>query len=204
MPQICVIRPCGRAVPGASCSDFGHVNLELVMQVPSSMQTYRGTPQLPSADKRWKMVEATARRHGREPHALIETLHTVQESFGYLAETALGYVAGPLRLPLSRVYGVATFYHFFTLKPKGKHTCVVCTGTACYIKGAPALLAAVGKRYGNQPGETTGDNRLSLVTARCLGSCGLAPAAVLDSAVLGKVTPATLVEQIERGVKHDA
>ncbi|HZT29298.1 MAG TPA: bidirectional hydrogenase complex protein HoxE [Bryobacteraceae bacterium] len=168
------------------------------------MQPFFEQQRSPSEDKRWKIVEATARRHGREPHALIETLHTVQESFGYLDETALGYVAGLLRVPLSRVYGVATFYHFFTLKPKGKHTCVVCTGTACYIKGAPALLAAVGKRYGIQPGETTGDNRLSLVTARCLGSCGLAPAAVLDSAVLGKVTPATLVEQIERGVKHDA
>jgi hypothetical protein len=98
---------------------------------------YTEQPSLPSADKRWKIVDATARRYGREPHALIETLHTVQESFGYLDETALRYVAGSLKLPLSRVYGVATFYHFFTLKPKGKHTCVVCTGTACYIKGAP-------------------------------------------------------------------
>ena len=98
-------------------------------------------PQLPSDDKRWKIVEATARRHGREPHALIETLHTVQECFGYLDETALRFVAGLLRVPLSRVYGAATFYHFFTLKPKGKHTCVVCTGTACYIKGAPAAAA---------------------------------------------------------------
>jgi bidirectional [NiFe] hydrogenase diaphorase subunit len=80
------------------------------------------------------MVEATARRHGREPHALIETLHTVQETFGYLDETALRFVAALLCVPLSRVYGVATFYHFFTLKPKGKHTCVVYTGTACYIK----------------------------------------------------------------------
>ncbi len=91
------------------------------MLVSNSMQTYLGPPQLPSADKRWKIVEATARRHGREPHALIETLHTVQESFGYLDETALRFVAATLRLPLSRVYGAATFYHFFTLKPQGRH-----------------------------------------------------------------------------------
>ena len=125
------------------------------MLVSNSMQTYLWPPQLPSADKRWKVVEATARRHGREPHALIETLHTVQESFGYLDETALRFVAATLRVPLSRVYGAATFYHFFTLKPQGRHTCVVCTGTACYIKGASSLLAAIQQRHGIKPGETT-------------------------------------------------
>ena len=168
------------------------------------MQTYLEQPRLPSDDKRWKIVEATARRHGREPQALIETLHTVQESFGYLDETALRFVAGQLRVPLSRVYGAATFYHFFTLKPKGKHTCVVCTGTACYIKGAAGLLDAVARRYGIKPGETTPDGKLSLLTARCLGSCGLAPAAVLDSAVLGKVGGAEMIDRLEKGTNHDA
>src|SRR5579872_7091531 len=168
------------------------------------MQTYLGPPQLPSDDKRWKIVEATARRHGKEPHALIETLHTVQESFGYLDETALRFVAGSLRVPLSRVYGVATFYHFFTLKPQGKHTCVVCTGTACYIKGAPALLEGIRRRYGIRPGETTADNKLSLLTARCLGACGLAPVAVQDNAVLGKVSGEDLLARLERSVGHDA
>ncbi len=167
------------------------------------MQTYLEQPRLPSEDKRWKIVEATARRHGREPQALIETLHTVQESFGYLDETALRYVAGTLRVPLSRVYGAATFYHFFTLKPKGKHTCVVCTGTACYIKGASGLLNAVEKTWGIRPGETTPDGKLSLLTARCLGSCGLAPAAVLDAVVLGKVGPEDMVKRIEKGMDHD-
>lgn|SRR5574340_49400 len=167
------------------------------------MQTNYDHPRLPSEDKRWKMVEATARRLGREQHALIETLHTVQESFGYLDETALRFVAGTLRVPVSRVYGVATFYHFFTLKPKGKHTCVVCTGTACYIKGAAGLLNAVERRYGIKPGETTPDGKLSLLTARCLGSCGLAPAAVLDSAVLGKIEPDAMVNRIEKGMEHD-
>ena len=168
------------------------------------MQTYFEQPRLPSDDKRWKIVEATARRHGREPQALIETLHTVQETFGYLDEIALRFVAGTLRVPLSRVYGAATFYHFFTLKPKGKHTCVGCTGTACYIKGAATLLAAVEKAHGIKPGETTPDGELSLLTARCLGSCGLAPAAVLDSAVLGKVSPADMIKRIEKGIAHDS
>ena len=167
------------------------------------MQTYLGPPQLPSDDKRWKIVEATARRHGREPHALIETLHTVQECFGYLDESALRFVAATLRVPLSRVYGVATFYHFFSLKPKGKHTCVVCTGTACYIKGAAALLGAIENTYGVKPGETTPDNELSVLTARCLGSCGLAPAVVFDGAVLGKIGAANLLARVEKGIRHD-
>jgi bidirectional [NiFe] hydrogenase diaphorase subunit len=167
------------------------------------MLTYLGPTPLPSDDKRWKIVEATARRHGREPHALIETLHTVQECFGYLDDAALKFVALTLRLPMSRVYGAATFYHFFTLKPKGKHTCVICTGTACYIKGAPALLNAVEKAYGVKPGETTPDNELSVLTARCLGSCGLAPAVVLDGAVLGKIGATNLLARVEKGIRHD-
>jgi bidirectional [NiFe] hydrogenase diaphorase subunit len=164
------------------------------------MQTYLGPPILPSDDKRWKIVEATARRHGREPHALIETLHTVQESFGYLDETALRFVAASLRVPLSRVFGAATFYHFFTLKPQGKHTCVVCTGTACYIKGAPALLAGIERTYGIKPGETTPDGELSVLTARCLGSCGLAPAVVLDSHVMGRIGPGEMLNRVAKGI----
>jgi len=167
------------------------------------MLTYVGSPQLPSDDKRWKIVEATARRHGREPNALIETLHTVQEAFGYLDDVALKFVAMTLRVPLSLVYGAATFYHYFTLKPKGKHTCVVCTGTACYIKGAAGLLAAIEKTYGVKPGETTPDDQLSVLTARCLGSCGLAPAVVMDGAVLGKVGPEQMLARIEKGIRHD-
>ena len=97
----------------------------------------------PNEDKRWRLVDATMRRQGQQSRGLIEVLHTVQEAFGYLDEQALRYVATSLRVPLSRAYGVATFYHFFTLKPAGEHTCVICMGTACYIKGAPQLLEAV-------------------------------------------------------------
>jgi bidirectional [NiFe] hydrogenase diaphorase subunit len=142
----------------------------------------------PSEDKRWKIVDGMMRRHGHEPHALIEVLHTVQETFGFLTDDGLKYVAASLRVPFSKVYGVATFYHFFTMKPPGKHTCVVCTGTACYIKGSPVLLSAVEEAAGIKQGETTQDGKLSLLTARCLGSCGLAPAVVFDGQVAGKVT----------------
>lgn len=146
----------------------------------------------PSDDKRWKIVDGTMRRYGHEPQALIEVLHTVQETFGFLSDEALHYVAASLRVPPSKAYGVATFYHFFTLKPPGEHTCVVCTGTACYIKGAAALLSAVHEVAGIREGETTADGKLSLLTARCLGSCGLAPVAVFDGLVAGKVTPESI------------
>jgi bidirectional [NiFe] hydrogenase diaphorase subunit len=153
-------------------------------------------PAPPSADKRWKIVEATARRHGHAGHALIETLHTVQETFGYLDETALRYTASLLKLPLSKVYGVATFYHFFTLKPQGKHTCVVCMGTACYIKGASEALARIEKKYGVKAGQTTADGNLSVLTARCIGSCGLAPAFVFDGDVSGKLNSNAVIERL--------
>jgi len=157
----------------------------------------------PSDDKRWRLVDATMRRHGHQANSLIETLHTVQESFGYLEEDALRYVALSLRIPLSRVYGVATFYQFFSLKPQGKHTCVVCMGTACYIKGAQELLSAVESRMQVKPGETTSDGELSLLTARCVGSCGLAPAVVVDNEVIGNVGESALVEKLGRLVENE-
>jgi len=151
---------------------------------------------MPSADKRWRIVDATMRRHGYTGHALIESLHSAQECFGYLDETALKYVAAALHVPLSKVYGVATFYHFFSLRPPGEHTCVVCMGTACYIKGAQRLLDALQERFGIKDGQTTPDGKLSVLTARCLGSCGLAPAAVFDGDVAGKLSSPDLMERI--------
>jgi bidirectional [NiFe] hydrogenase diaphorase subunit len=150
----------------------------------------------PSDDKRWRVVDATMRRHGYGPAALIEALHAVQQSFGYLDEPSLRYVAVSLGVPLSRVFGVATFYHYFSMKPQGEHTCVVCTGTACYIKDSLALLRAVEAELGVAPGETTADGRLSLLTARCLGTCGLAPAAVLDGQVVGRLQPKELLDRL--------
>ncbi|MGE3270234.1 MAG: bidirectional hydrogenase complex protein HoxE [Chloroflexota bacterium] len=152
----------------------------------------------PSDDKRWRVVDATMRRHGYAPSALIEALHAVQESFGFLDGPGLRYVAASLKVPLSRVFGVATFYHYFSMKPQGEHTCVVCTGTACYIKNSGTLLQAIQRELGISPGETTPDGKLSLLTARCLGTCGLAPAAVLDGEVVGRLLPADLMTRLEQ------
>ena len=170
----------------------------------TDMATYIAKPAAPNQDKRWKLVDATMRRMGQQSRGLIETLHTVQEAFGCLDEQALRYVAGSLRVPLSRAYGVATFYHFFTLKPAGRHTCVICLGTACYIKGAQQLLDTIQRELSVEPGETTADGEVSLLTARCLGSCGLAPAVVYDNEVAGKVDTQSLREHLKKWSRHDA
>jgi bidirectional [NiFe] hydrogenase diaphorase subunit len=151
----------------------------------------------PSGDKRFKLLDAAMKKHRFRADALIEVLHAAQQLFGYLEHDLLLFVARGLKLPPSRVYGVATFYHFFTLKPQGKHTCVVCTGTACYVKGADALLAALKQQTGVGPGETTPDGNLSVLTARCLGACGIAPAAVLDGTVKGHETPDALLADVK-------
>jgi bidirectional [NiFe] hydrogenase diaphorase subunit len=151
----------------------------------------------PSDDKRWRIVQATMQRNGFERDGLIETLHTVQESFGYLDDDSLRYVAASLNAPLSQVYGVSTFYHLFSLKPAGQHTCVVCLGTACYIKGIPMLLKEIENRYGIKAGQTTADGKLSLMTARCLGSCGLAPVAVFDGEIAGKINVNEAIERLQ-------
>jgi len=157
-------------------------------------------PQAPSEDKRWRIVETTMRRQGFDPHALIEALHSVQQAFGFVDESSMRYVATCLRVPLSKVYGVSTFYHHFTLKPQGKHACVVCLGTACYIKGNGLAVKAISERFKVKEGQTTDDGQLSLLTARCIGACGLAPVSVIDGEVVGKSTAAELIAKIERSL----
>ena len=157
----------------------------------------------PSDDKRWRIVSTTMRKNGFTPNALIETLHSVQEAFGFLDEDSLRYVAESLGVPLSHVYGVATFYNLFSLKPQGAHTCVVCMGTACYIKGGPQILAALEEAAGIRKGETTPDKQVSLMVARCIGACGLAPVAVFDEDVAGKLEPIDAVNLLKEWDQQD-
>ncbi|HEY7524214.1 MAG TPA: NAD(P)H-dependent oxidoreductase subunit E [Candidatus Limnocylindrales bacterium] len=120
------------------------------------------------------------RRLGYRRDALIEALHATQQAFGHIDDEALRYVGRALGIPPSTVYGVATFYSYFTLRPRGEHTCVICTGTACYINGATPILERIDDALGIAPGETTPDGKLSLLTGRCFGACSLAPAAIVD------------------------
>jgi bidirectional [NiFe] hydrogenase diaphorase subunit len=154
------------------------------------------------ADKRYKILDTAMKRQQFQPDALIEVLHKAQDLFGYLEPEVLLHVARSLRLPPSRVYGVATFYHLFSLKPQGEHTCVVCLGTACYVKGADRVLAAVERCAGIKSGQTTSDKKLSLLTARCIGACGIAPAVVYDRATAGKQTPEQAVQHVKEWMDH--
>ena len=151
----------------------------------------------PSGDPRFNLVDRTLKRFQYQQDALIEVLHTAQEVFGFLEDDLLIYVARQLKLPLSWVYGVATFYHFFSLKPQGEHTCTVCMGTACYVKQAAEIVAMLQAEFGVAPGQTTADDKLSAATARCLGSCGLAPVIVIDSDVLGRQTADSTLAEIK-------
>ncbi len=148
-------------------------------------------------DDRYKMVEKTMKKLGFDRSALIEALHTAQDTFGYLDKDTLKFIAQRLKLPYSKVYGVATFYHFFRLKPKGKHTTVVCMGTACYIKGANVILQKFENRFGIKAGETTVDGLISILTARCIGSCSLAPIAIYDDKPIGNLTIEHALAEIE-------
>ena len=155
-----------------------------------------------SGDKRFKILEAHMKKHLFKQDALIEVLHKAQELFGFLEDDLLLFVAYKLKLPASRVYGVATFYHFFTLKPQGQHTCVVCMGTACYVKGSDKVLAAVEEKARIKAGETTPDNQLSLLTARCIGACGIAPAVVYDGTVTPRQTPESALAHLKGWIDH--
>ncbi len=157
--------------------------------------------QITNSNDRYKIVEKTMRKLGYERSALIETLHTAQETFGYLNKETLKFIARKLKLPFAKVYGVATFYHFFRLKPKGKYNAVVCTGTACYIKGANKILEKIEQKYGIKAGETTQDGLFSLLTARCVGSCSIAPVVVYDNKVKGNLSIEQSLEECTGMIK---
>jgi bidirectional [NiFe] hydrogenase diaphorase subunit len=158
--------------------------------------TQPSAPATPSGDVRFELVEKTMKRTRYRKDALIEILHTAQEVFGYLPTDLLGYVAKQLKLPPSHVYGVATFYHLFSFKPLGEHTCTICMGTACYIKRAEDIITQIEATFGICPGETTEDGQLSVSTVRCEGSCGLAPLVIIDGEVIGKEAPEAIVKRL--------
>jgi NADH-quinone oxidoreductase subunit E len=118
---------------------------------------------------------------------LIGVLHKAQEIFGYLPIEVQKFIAYHLNLPFSQVYGVVTFYNFFSMKPKGKNVINVCLGTACYVKGAERVVNDFEDALGIKMGETTEDKKFTLSSARCFGACGLAPAVMVNEEVFGNV-----------------
>jgi len=129
---------------------------------------------------------------------LIPVLEEAQVCLEYLPLSVQKRIAAGLGLPLSRVYGVVTFYSFFTMTPRGKHTIRVCLGTACYVRGGKALTEALEKQFGIKEGETTPDRMFTLESVRCLGACGLGPVVVVDEDVHGRIKPAKIKEVLSQ------
>ena len=134
-------------------------------------------------------VAAIVSRYSGNRDSLISILQDTQSEYHYLPEDGLRAVASQLDLPLIQVYGVATFFKAFSLKPRGEHIVSVCLGTACHVRRAPAVLDEIKRQLGMEPGETTKDMRFTLETVNCLGACALGPIVVVDGKYDGQMTP---------------
>ena len=132
-----------------------------------------------------------------KPGSLIPVLEDVQELLGYIPKSIQRRIALGMGIPFSEVYGVVTFYSYFTMVPRGRHTIRCCLGTACYVRGAKRNLETLKETLGIEPGETTEDRRFSLEVIRCLGACGLAPVIMIDEDTHGQVKPNKISEILE-------
>lgn len=144
---------------------------------------------------------AICNEHENQPGELINILHKAQHLFGYLPAEVQQIIARQLKIPVSRVYGVVTFYTFFTMTPKGEHPISVCMGTACYVRGAEKVLDEFKRLLKIEVGETTQDGKFSLSSLRCVGACGLAPVVLIGEKVYGRVVPGD-VEKILKELDH--
>lgn len=130
--------------------------------------------------------------------SLISILHEVQSLYNYLPEEALRHLSKRTGIPLTRLYSIATFYHFFSLTPKGRHLVNVCLGTACHVKGSPRILGLIKRKLSIEEGETTPDMDFTLNTVRCIGACSLAPVMVVDKDTHGNVTTSMVPEILKK------
>jgi NADH:ubiquinone oxidoreductase subunit E len=144
--------------------------------------------------------ECSARPHSESQ--LISVLHKVQGHFGYLGREQMDAVAQLMQIPTAKVTGVATFYHFFRLQPRGRYVINVCMGTACYVKGADRVAERLKEELGIDFGETTKDGLFTLESTRCLGTCGLAPVIVIDEQVQGEVTTDQIPGILEKAIRE--
>ena len=143
-------------------------------------------------------IKGVCATFNNDPQELINVLHTCQEHFGYLPAEVQEVVSEGLNMPIAKIYGVVTFYSFFTMTPKGRHPISICLGTACYVRGAEKVLDEFKKELGIQVGQSTKDNKSSLSSLRCVGACGLAPAIMIDNDIHQRVKAARISEIIEK------
>ncbi len=165
------------------------------------MQQMAASNQLELTEKereKFADFEKWVNEYQEEPGALILLLAKAQQIFGYLPKSVQNYLAQKLNKPLSEVYGVTTFYTFFTLFPKGRHSVRVCLGTACYVKGGKKILSAVQKELGIGVRETTSDRRFSLEVNRCMGACALSPVVRIDDDIYARISASRIPEVLAR------
>ena len=143
-------------------------------------------------------IAEIADKYGDYGDGLISILQDIQSEERYLPEEALRMVSGHLGIPLIQVYGVATFFKAFSLEPRGKHTASVCMGTACHVRGAPAVLDEFKRQLGIEPGQTTKDKQYTLDTVNCLGACALGPVVVIDDKYQGQMRPGEVRKALKR------
>lgn len=148
--------------------------------------------------RNYLILDKFIEHYSGRPGGLVRILYKAQELFGYLSPEVQAYVAEKMDLPLSHIYGVATFYSRFVTKPGGKYSIGVCMGTACYVRDAQAVLDRFKAALGVKEGEATPDGLFSLRTTRCLGACSLAPVVSVNEDVLGEVTPENMTDVIRR------
>ncbi|MBP5796810.1 MAG: NAD(P)H-dependent oxidoreductase subunit E [Bacteroidales bacterium] len=141
------------------------------------------------SESKINFIKDVCKSFGNKPGEVINVLHKVQGEFGYLPAEVQELVAKELGIPVSRVYGIVSFYSFFTMTPKGEHPISVCLGTACYVRGAEKVLDELKRQLGIGVGEVTPDGKFSLNCLRCVGACGLAPVIEVGEKVYGRMTP---------------
>ncbi len=147
-------------------------------------------------DSKVEELKAICRQHHGDGGELINVLHAAQELFGYLPAEVQEVVANELHISLAKVYGVVTFYSFFSMLPKGEFPISICMGTACYVRGAEKVLDEFKRHLKINMGESTPDGRFSLSCLRCVGACGLAPVVMVGDKVYGRVSPEKVKEII--------
>jgi len=148
--------------------------------------------------EKMEKLEQILLEHKDQQGALMPVLHETQELFGYIPEEAQKRISECLNIPMAEIFGVATFYSRFTLKPRGKNTISVCLGTACYVKNAQGVLDRLKEELKVEAGNTTEDNKFTLEATRCLGCCGLAPVMMINDEVYGKLVPDDIPEILKK------
>lgn len=151
-----------------------------------------------TASPKYPELQEILARYAEEKGALIPVLQEVQAAYGYISEDIIKEISVALDIPATTIYGVATFYAQFHLKPRGRHVVRVCQGTACHVRGGAKILAEVQKELAIKPGETTKDLRFSLEPVACLGCCGLAPVMMVDEETHGRMTPDKVADVLAR------